>query len=108
MNQKIPEQSDLTDHEEALQSFKLLDSETAHQVLKDFWSPTLTQEEFVAKIEEFNALPAEERNLGRIETKTLENRRVREAALTHSRGFPYVVRQNVDGSLTLYTTLSEN
>lgn len=106
VNQKVLEESGLTDSEEARQAFKLLEGEAAQAVLRDFWDPMITQEEFAAKIEEFNALPPEARGKGRIEAKTLESRRVREAALTHPKGYPYTVSQDTDGTLTLRTQLT--
>jgi len=107
VNAKVPEQSTLPDNEQALQAFRLLDSAAAQEVLHAFWSPTITQDEFLASIDAFNALPPEERGKGRIETKTLENRYERSGDLTHPKGYPYTVVQGVDGTLRLETSLKD-
>ncbi|HWH16181.1 MAG TPA: hypothetical protein VNU25_01195 [Candidatus Paceibacterota bacterium] len=107
VNAKLPEQSTLPDNEQALQAFRLLEGAAAREVLHTFWSPTISQDEFLAGIEAFNALPPEERGKGRIETKTLENRYERSGDLTHPKGYPYTVTQGVDGTLSLSSPLAD-
>lgn len=109
-NPKIPEQSELSDHDQALQAFNHLRSATAEEALGEFrTNPAISLESFLAALDRFNALPAEERGKGNIETKTLENRRVRVAAVAHGSmsAFPYEIHQHEDGSLTLHSPMQD-
>ncbi len=107
-NPKVPEQSELSDHDQALQAFNHLTSAVVTEALGEFrTNPAITIDAFKKSLDCFNALPAEERGKERIETKTLENRRVRVASVTHGsmRALPYEIHQHEDGSITLHTSL---
>lgn len=106
VNQNVPEQSDLPDEEQALQAFRYLSkTDAAHAALGEFWTnPAITREAFIAALDRFNALTPEERGKGRIEGKSLDERRMRVATATHASmaAYPYEIHQHEDGTITLH------